>query len=464
MRSMMPSVFLLALALVGCEVPTVADKPDETTDPLTSNTSEEIPVDSGDTADGVDDGVISGIVTVSLFNYDNKGELEWTDWSAAYPDGDFPFGSIFVGAYRLDEEALSLNFLDQYVIRSPDQEGNKYELQVDPSISGEVRVYAILDYWGDGILATTEPMGIWPDTIPVTSGVEVGDVNVDIPAPYYDFDGAAGGGGGAGGGNEVGGGGGGAGGEFDPAYWIELSGAGLITESYAGGSCVALIYGADGSGPYYADSFTPVKNDSGAEGSYSMWLPKNYGTVKLLGAWDSNYNGLIDPADTWGEYVDGTGAPANPLAIAESDLPDHTLMLPSTSAGVNPSLVPFVVISGNVLLDSGFDGLDPSAKVTVAAMKYKPDSDISSADIPGISYDYATFTGAELTGSGLGYTLVAPANTIVYLWAYLDNEGDGVINEVGESVASYGNDPSGHLATGTESHTSVDLTLNEVTE
>jgi hypothetical protein len=463
MRSSLFGFSLVALCLAGCEEQTLGEKnPDKTDDPDTGGL-EEIPVDSGDTGSGGEDGVISGVVTVSLFTYDDAGELEWSDWDTAYPDGDFPFGSIFVGAYKLNEDARSLNFLDQYVIRSPNPAGNRYELQVDPEIASDVRVYAILDYWGDGILATNEPVGVWPTTIPVSAGTEVSDVNVDIPAPYYNFDAAGGGGGG--GGNEVGGGGaGGAGGEFDPAYWMKLSGAGLITESYAGGSCVAMIYGTDNLGPYYADPFTPVKNDAGAEGSYSMWLPKNYGDVKLLGAWDSNYNGLIDPADTWGEYVDGTGAPANPLTIGDVDLPDHTLVLPSSTPGVNPSLVPFVVISGDLQLEGGFGTLSAGAQVIVTAMKYKPDAEISAGDIPSLSYDYHTFSGADLTGDTLAYSLVAPTNTIVYLWAYVDSDGDGLINEVGEAVASAGSDPSGHLATGTDSHPGVDLPLRSVTK
>ncbi|GDX82956.1 hypothetical protein LBMAG42_47670 [Deltaproteobacteria bacterium] len=447
----------IVLFLSGCTVTVAEEKEPGASDP-DSGALEEIPVGDDTGQDGTGDGVISGTVAVELYTYDALGELVWSDWEEAYPDGDFPFGSIFVAAYALDEEALSMNYLDQYVIRSPDPEGNSYEVQVDPEIAANVRLYAVLDYWGDGILSTNEPMGIWPDTVPVVAGAEVAGVDIDIPAPYYDFGTGSGGGGG---GNGVGGGGGG--GTWNVDDYVLISGQGLITESYAGGSCISLLYLTDGTGPYYADAFTPVKTDSGAEGDYAMYVPKNWGAGTMLGAWDSNFNGLIDPADKWGEYVDSTGVSANPIMVEEDPLADHTIMIPSGS-GSNPSVVPFVVLSGAVTVAGGFDALGAGAKVHVAAMKYKPEADVSAADIPGISYDYASYSGADLTGDGLAFTLVAPANTIVYLWAYLDADGDGNVNEPGEAVASYGNDPSGHLPTGTSSHPDIELPLVTVTE
>ncbi len=447
----------MALSLNACVTVEVAEKEPAGADP-TEEALEQVPVGEDTDAPAGTDGIISGTVKVELYTTDTDGEMVWAEWEEVYPDGDFPFGAIFVAAYSLDEEAFSMNFLDQYVIRSPDATGNDYELQVDPEVAANVRVYAILDYWGDGILSSTEPVGIWPDTIPVLAGAEVTDVDIDIPAAYYDFGTGSGGGGG---GNGVGGGGGG-GSTWNVDDYVYISGDGLITESYAGGSCISLLYMEDGTGPYYADAFTPVMTEGGAEGEYGMYVPKNWGTGNLLGAWDANFNGLIDPADKWGEYVDGTGASANPIVVAESALADHTIMIPS-GTGVSPSVVPFVVLSGSVSLADGFGALGAGAKVHVAAMKYKPDSDLSAGDIPGNAYDYVSYADADLVGDSLSFTLVAPANTIVYLWAYLDADGDGNVNEAGEAVSSYGNDPSGHLPTGTESHTDIKLPLVTVT-
>lgn len=447
--------FLPVVALIGCESPEPG-VPDPGTDPMEdSGGLEEIPVDSGDSGSGTGDGTITGTVQVELYSYDEAGELVWQEWEPLYGD-DFPFGAIFVAAYRLDDESMSMSYLDQYVIRSPDPEGNTYELQIDPEDAAEVRVYALLDYWADGILASNEPMGIWPEVVPVQAGVEADGVDIDIPAPYYDFT-TGGGGGGPGG---VGGGGGG-GGDWDPNDYVTITGQGLITEPYAGGSAMALLYDEAGDGPYYADAFTPSKTDEGAEGDYELWVPKSWGNGKLLGAWDANFNGLIDPADEWGSYVDETGASLNPIAIGTEDITDATLMIPDGLSS-NPSAVPFVVLSGQVTIPGGFDAV-AGGSVYVMASKYRPEADVSTSDIPATAYDYTIWTGAAVTGDALDFTLIAPADTIVYLWAYLDADGDGLINEQGEEVASYG-DATGRLATGDDSHTDLELRLSKVTE
>jgi hypothetical protein len=224
------------------------------------------------------------------------------------------------------------------------------------------------------------------------------------------------------------------------------------------------VYDEAGLGPYYADSFTPVQTEGGAEGAYGMWVAKNMGNVVLRGAWDANYNGLIDPADKWGQYVDETGTAVGAFPVGEVDLPDHTLMIPD-GTDINPSIVPFVVLSGNLSLESGdFDSLDAGSVLHVAAMKYRPDTQLESADIPDNAYDYETFSGAALTGSEIPFTLIAPANTIIYFWSYLDSDGDGAVNEVGEQVGSFGGEASGRLATGTESRTDMAVILHLVEE
>lgn len=445
-----------ALALIGCESADLpGEAPAEATDP-NDNGLEEVPVeDSGTTEEGAGAGTITGVVQVEIFGYDSRGEIETLSWEDTYGE-DFPFGSIFVAAYTLDEETARVTYVDEYVIRSPDPEGNRYELKVDPENAKDVRVYAVLDYWGDGILSSDEPIGVWPDIVPVTAGAETPDIDIDILAAFTDFTG------GGGGGPGMGGGGGGGDVNYDDYIW--LSGDGLITDPYAGGSCVAMVYDEADLGPYYADSFTPAQTEGGAEGEYGMWVAKNAGNIVLRGAWDANYNGLIDPADKWGQYVDETGSPVGAFPVGEVDLPDHTLMIPD-GTDVNPSIVPFVVLAGNLSLETGdFSTLDPGAQLHVAAMKYRPDTQINSADIPATSYDYATFSGADLVGSEIPFTLIAPANTIVYFWAYVDADGDGAVNEVGEQVGSFGGESSGRLATGTESRTDMAVILHPVVE
>ena len=455
-QTLLSASVLMAVSLVGCQSVGTVDNPvTGGTDPA-DNGLEEVPVvDSGEPEDdGTQSGTITGRVQVELYGYDSRGEIETLDWEAAYGDS-FPFGSIFVAAYTVDDETGRISYVDEYVIRSPDPEGNTYELKVDPAKSTDVRVYAVLDYWGDGMLSSNEPMGVWPDIVPVTAGAETPDI--DILAAFTDFTGGGGGGPGVGGGA-------GGGGDADYSNYIWMSGDGLITDAYAGGSCVAMVYDAAGLGPYYADSFTPVQPEGGAEGEYGMWVAKNMGNVTLRGAWDANYNGLIDPADKWGQYVDETGTPVGEFPVGEIDLPGLTLMIPD-GTDVNPSIVPFVVLAGTLSLESDdFDSLPAGSVLHVAAMKYRPDTQIQSADIPDNSYDYEDFSDAELTGSSIPFTLIAPANTIVYFWAYLDSDGDGAVNEVGEQVGSFGGESSGRLATGTESRTDMAVTLHPVEE
>ncbi len=446
---------LLFLVAAGCEVTAVIDEdPKEGSDPTDDTAGlEEIPGDSGDPDDVSNLGEVSGQVQVEIYGTDENGDLYWIDWEEAYGD-DFPFGSIFVAAYTVEAETEVMSFLDQYVIRSPDPEGNSYSMQVDPTVADTVRVYAVLDYWGDGILAPNEPMGIWPDEVAVTAGVEVTDIDITIPAPYYEF--SSGGGGGGGGPDGIGGGGGGDGGE---SPYVTISGDALITKEYAGGSCVAILYDSSGAVPYYASSFTPTKTDEGAEGTYSLKVTPSFGTAKLMGAWDANFNGLIDPADEWGSYVDESGSLANPITVGTEDMPGYTLMIPDGSSG-SAAALPFVFISGAITYENGsFDDLDPSAAVYVAALKYRPDTDITTTDMINNAYDWTLYSGGDLAGDELSYSLIAPANTIVYVWAYLDGDGDGTLNEVSDAVGAINRDEQGRLATGSTAHTGKDILL-----
>jgi hypothetical protein len=343
-------------------------------------------------------------------------------------------------------------FYDQYVVRSPDVEGNSYTLEVDPEVVDEVWVYAVLDYWGDGILSVDEPSGIYDDVVPIMANTVVDDVDIEILAPYYDF----GDGSGSGGGDGPDGVGGGGGGDGSSSPYVTISGDALITEEYAGGSCVSLLYDSSGGGPYFAKSFTPSKTDTGAEGTYALKVSPDYGASMLIGAWDRNYNGLFDPSDAWGSWVDETGSLMNPLTVGSEDLPDHTLMIPDGSSA-SVSVVPFVVLSGTVSYEGGLEEFS-GGSIWLAELKYRPTTDVTVTDVIANSYDYVEITGADLTGDTASFSMVAPANTILYLWAYTDGDGDGVLNEVDTPVASYG-DETGRLTTGTSSVTGIELVL-----
>jgi hypothetical protein len=363
------------------------------------------------------------------------------DWAEAYGE-DFPFGSIFVAAFTIDETTGAATFHDEYVIREPSPEGDTYSLTVDPDDAESVTVYAVLDYSNDGILASNEPTGVYPTSVVLLSGSEVSDVDIDILAAYYDF---------------TGGGGGGGGGGYDPNDYITISGNGIISSPYGGGACVSMLYDSAGVGPYYASAFSPTETETGAEGEYALTVPKSWGSGQLIGAWDSNTNGIFDPADDWGSWVDETGATLNPLTVGTSDLPDHTLLIPDGSE-TTIGMIPFVLLAGDLSYSAGYASMPAGASVYVTALKYRPNTDVTVADMIKNSYDYATYTGADLTGSSLHFSLIAPANAFVYLWAYSDEDGDGVLNEVATPVGSSGSD-GGRLTTGTSSVTGIGMQL-----
>ncbi|MBM4391773.1 MAG: hypothetical protein FJ090_11680, partial [Deltaproteobacteria bacterium] len=139
----------------------------------------------------------------------------------------------------------------------------------------------------------------------------------------------------------------------------------------------------------------------------------------------------------------------------------HTLMIPDGSSG-SAATLPFVFISGDIRYEPGFDSLGAGATVYVAALKYRPDTDVTATDLVNNAYDWDVFAGADLTADDLEYSLIAPANTIIYLWAYLDEDGDGTLNEEGDAVGSDGTESSGRIATGSSSHTDVLIWLATV--
>jgi hypothetical protein len=60
----------------------------------------------------------------------------------------------------------------------------------------------------------------------------------------------------------------------------------------------------------------------------------------------------------------------------------------------------------------------------------------------------------------VNWDINVPASTIVYLWAYADTDGDGVVNEADEHVASGGINSTGKLPTGTASTSGITLGLS----
>jgi len=402
-----------------------------------STPSSDAGADSGTPGDdtgnaGEVDGTLNGTVTVQLYTYDADGELKYISWSDAYDD-TWRFGGIWVTAYEEGGGGHEI-YHGSDAILGPETGPNEYSIDVSLEEAKELRLYAQVDYWGDGILGSSEPTGIYPDAVLVQHGDSHDDLDITILAPYYDFDSGSGGNGGAWCGT-------------DP---VTISGDVLITAGYSGGMAVAMLLDENGAGPYHWDYTTPVSNGSGATGPYAMTSCASYGNMNLVGAHDRDGDTLITPMDRWGAYITAPDVDGNPISIGTSDLEEMDIQVPLGDGESPFDIVPFVTISGTVTVGDGdFDALPTGSSVYVTALKYRPTGDIAVATLEDESYDIQSWTAAEIAGqTSLDYSLSAPANTIVYLWAYADEGSNGTVNENEERVASGGDNDAGKFPTG----------------
>ncbi|MCP4810083.1 MAG: hypothetical protein GY913_20270 [Proteobacteria bacterium] len=405
---------------------------------LSEDSGEENNEDSGEVEVEVD-GTLTGNITVQLYTYDDDGELEYLSWEDAYSD-TWMFGGIWVTAYSEKEDGGN-DYHGSQALLAPSTGPNAYAIDVGLEQPTEVRLYAQVDYWGDGILGSSEPLGIHPDSVLVQDGDTHGDLDITILVPYYDFENSTGGGG--------------------CTETHTMSGDVLLTNNYAGGDAVAMLLSTSGDGPYHYAYTTPVSNGSGATGDYEMASCDGYGSMNLVGAHDADGDTMITPMDLWGAYISEPDVDGNPITVGAEDVSGMDIQVPLNDGDSPFEVVPFVSLSGNVsVLGGTFDDV-PGADVYVTALKYRPSAEISTSDIEDESYDYEVFSGSDLSGqSAIPFSLNVPANTIVYLWAYADVDGDGELNEDGEHVASGGGTASGKYPTGTDSAVDISLELN----
>lgn len=366
--------------------------------------------ETGDTDTDLPEGpaVIRGTVTASLYTTGASGELEDLSWTDATGDV-YAYGNIFVAAYAMDSVTDSEVYLDTFVIEAPSTTGDAYELTVEePQEYEEIYVYAAMDYAGDGILGTWEPQAVYPGSLELAPLEEV-EVNLEITTPWL-----------------TGGGGG-------PAT-VGASGNATLNYAYAGERCFAMFYDWQNSGPWYYSSFYGTNQGDGtATGTFSVAVAQNYGASRLMGACDSNQNTLIDPQDRWGEAVDA-GISANPMVIAEADFSEITLEIPFD--GSRSTTTPFVLLEGAATSPVDFSTY-AGGTLHIVAMRTPRSGDIDVTDF-ALAYDTVAISGAELTGAAIPYRFVVPPHKTVYLWAYLDTDGDGIANEGGEPLGSSG--------------------------
>jgi hypothetical protein len=385
---------------------------------------------------------------------------------------DFPFGAIWVAAYTSNENGVE-SYYGTDTISFPSTSGDDYYIPISMASSRELMVYAVMDYWQDGIINSSDPIGIWPDEILIEEGTNATDIDITIIAEYQDFGGGGAGGGGGGGAGPGGGGGGGDGGGGDGGdgwgdfgQWgggtgctdIYISGPVLINEFVpVGADGMVMMTDTGGSEMIDASWFETTATSDGAEAQYGFETCDDLGEMNLIGAVDSDANLLIDPADSWGAYVSSSGVDGNPIMIDDYDMEDMEVEIPlGDGSGLN--IVPFVQLTGTVSVEDGaFDDLAAGSTVYVAALKYRPNNDLTVTSLESIAYDYDEFEWGDLNRETVkDWRLAVPSSTIVYLWAYVDEDVDGIVNESGEPVSSGGEDNAGTLSVGT---TNSDHTL-----
>lgn len=416
---------------------------------------------------------IDGTVEVTLYDLDEEGNRVEMAWPSQLRD--FPFGQILVGTYVISGDALS--YPAETLVRIPTIGRNPFHLEVPVQEATGMGVYSVLDYENDTILSPNEPTGLGPADLVLAPGDAVTDVIVIIEArwdpSFLPVDGP-GSGGGLGrvdipqeedttsdgvilGGNNS---------NLDDG--VEVSGTIYVDGEVPNGRVAVMLYDADGHGPDVVEWSLMSAVDGGGVGSYQTLVPNSYGEGSLRAAWDSNRNGLIDPADQWGCWSDGQ-QDLNPFMINETSLgtmDGGALANPMDiyiPIGESLTTVPFISLSGTIISPDNF--LTSSgvvwSKVHVAALKGRPPDDFSLTDLMD-AYDYQTFDSADMLAGTMDFSLVVPSNTYTYLVAYGDVDGDDLLQEVDEPVSYYNQGSA--FDTGGSSISGINLQLQQFTQ
>jgi hypothetical protein len=222
----------------------------------------------------------------------------------------------------------------------------------------------------------------------------------------------------------------------------------LNTPNYNGETAVVMVTDLEGNGPFYVAQAELSPTLIGAEGYYSLEICDELGEMNVIGAYDSNNNGLIDPADTYGAYVSEPDVNGNPLFIGGETLSNHYVQVPlgsgssaeSSDSGLN--IVPISWFNGIIMPEQGGLRDYPSGSTLyVAALLQEPFIDMPISLIESDSYAYETFEWSDISNlTAIPYSLGLPTGIEIYLWAFVDTDGDGLVNETMEPIAPASSD------------------------
>ncbi len=383
------------------------------------------------------EGKVTGTVTVELFGEDENGERYNIEWGSAGYDS-WPFGSIFLAAYELGDDGQAGRYAGTEVVFRPQMGSTSYELPVRLHEDKDVFVYAAIDILGDGVIGTEDPRGVWPASIFMSNGHTETGIDITILAQAED---------------EV---------VCDNGETIEIDGAAYVTMDYWGGPIKVMLMDSDGNGPYHVAEALEVGAGEGATTSYVLEVCPETGEMQLVAAWDANLNGIFDGGDVWGVYSATGDTNSNPVTVGTRNMANFPVWLPlGDRPGVD--ILPFVTMQGSIGLASGepMSSLPAGTNVHVVALKYRPTGDLVISD-PAISFDIHTFSWSEVNTSSptLDWNLLLPSDSIVYLWAFADTNGDGVVNGPGEPIGAFNASDHGKTPTGQEGFGGINIVLN----
>jgi len=430
---MLPILFLFACQ--DGKVDTASEDPETTTNTDTGSNEEQQDDTSEPTNFDPMNGSISGTVDILLYTEGSDGARESISWDEAYA-GVFPFGKLFVAAYYDHPETGNPVYVAYDIVENPQPSGNPYQLDINLYDPQDLRVFAVLDYYVDNITGTDEPIGGYNRIIGFEEGMQKTDINFSVLSPLHE--------------------------ERPPCDdgTLEITGDANITETYTGGDVAVVLMQAGNKGPRHYSIVQPEVLGGGASAEYVISPCTSSGYMVLKGIWDNNLNGMYDPFDRAGSYISEPNQSGNPINISYTNLADYEIQIPlGENSGLK--LVPFVNLLGTVQPASGlFDELSSTGTLYVAALKYRPEGELSVQDIEENSYDMEVFTPSDLAGKDvIDWKLTVPSETIAYLWAYYDQESNGMVNEPGEPLASGGEDDNGKFPTGSSSTSNINMIL-----
>jgi hypothetical protein len=410
---------------------------------LDTSTSEELDTATETEVDATSDpppfeemqGSISGTVDIVLYTEGEDGEQENISWDEAYA-GIFPFGKIFIAAYYEDPDTGEYIYLSYDIVENPQPSGNAYQIDISLYEAQDIRIFGVLDYYVDNITGTDEPIGGYNRAIPFEEGMQQSGVDFTILSPLHK--------------------------NRPPCErnTIEVTGEANITETYTGGEIAVVLMQAGNRGPIHHSIVQPEILGGGASAEYIVAPCADSGYMALKGIWDYNLNGMFDPFDRSGPYISEPNLSGNPINVSFTNLSNHEIQIPlGDSSGLK--LVPFVNLLGTIKPASGtFDDLTTGGTLYVTALQYRPNRELTIAELEENSYDVEVFPFSELTGqTSIEWKLTVPSETIAYLWAYIDKEGNGIVNEPQEPLASGGEDDNGKYPTGSSSTSNIDMIL-----